>query len=117
MNEATPYPPPEPSADGPAANAAQLKADYESGRTGDKAAAGDPGASPLGTDDEAGGASPGGAEIAQARTHEIRPKASAEHDPSLVNNASGRRPGARVGLLLGFAAALVLIALLAAVLL
>jgi hypothetical protein len=34
---------------------AQLKADIDSGRTGDKIAAFDPGLSPLGTDDEAAG--------------------------------------------------------------
>ena len=36
---------------------AQLKADIDSGRTGDKVAFPDPGLSPLGTDDEAGGSS------------------------------------------------------------
>ncbi len=34
---------------------AQLKDDIDSGRTGDKVANADPGLSPLGTDDEAGG--------------------------------------------------------------
>jgi hypothetical protein len=34
---------------------AQLKTDIDSGKTGDKVSVGDPGLSPLGTDDEAGG--------------------------------------------------------------
>lgn len=37
------------------ATVAQLKADIASGRTGDKVAHSDPGAAPLGTDDEAAG--------------------------------------------------------------
>ena len=51
---------------------AQLKADIDSGRTGDKVAAADLGLSPLGTDDEAAGtpASPG--RIHTARMQEAR---------------------------------------------
>ena len=50
-------PPPEPS-DKVATNTAQLKAAIDAGRTGDKAAALDPAAAPLGTDEEAPGAGP-----------------------------------------------------------
>ena len=49
---------------------AQLKDDIDSGRTGDKVAAGDPGLSPLGTDDEAGGNSPSPKQINLARRQE-----------------------------------------------
>ncbi len=49
---------------------AQLKADIDSGRTGDKVAFPDPALSPLGTDDEAGGSSAPPEAIAQARLQE-----------------------------------------------
>jgi hypothetical protein len=51
---------------------AQLRDDIDSGRTGDKARGLDPAAAPLGTDEEAGGAPPTPAEIAQARAAERR---------------------------------------------
>jgi hypothetical protein len=54
-------------------NVSQLKDDIQSGRTGDKAPGFDPGASPLGTDDEAAGRPAQPAQIAQARTQEARP--------------------------------------------
>jgi|GEM_PF-3134137 len=50
----------------------QLRRDIDSGRTGDKAPGLDPAAAPLGTDEEAGGAGPTAAEIAQARALERR---------------------------------------------
>ena len=50
----------------------QLRRDIDSGRTGDKAPGLDPAAAPLGTDEEAGGAGPSAAEIAQARANERR---------------------------------------------
>src|SRR3712207_4672545 len=43
------------SIDDPAPNAAMLKGDINAGRTGDKNEVFDPGLSPLGTDEEAGG--------------------------------------------------------------
>lgn len=46
---------------------AQLKADIDSGATGDKTPVFDPGLSPLGTDDEAAGRPPGPYRIALAR--------------------------------------------------
>ena len=52
------------------ANTAQLKADIDSGRTGDKVRSSDPGASPLGTDDEAGGAPTSPAVVAKVRAAE-----------------------------------------------
>jgi hypothetical protein len=51
-------------------NAAQLRDDIDSGRTGDKVAHSDPAAAPLGTDAEAGGAPPTAEEVAIARQHE-----------------------------------------------
>lgn len=49
---------------------AQLKADINSGNTGDKNPVFDPGLSPLGTDDEAAGHPPSAARVALARYHE-----------------------------------------------
>jgi hypothetical protein len=54
------------AADTPAPNVTHLRRDIEAGATGDKAPMLDPAASPLGTDDEAGGASPLPAELAAA---------------------------------------------------
>jgi hypothetical protein len=45
----------------------QLRADIDSGRTGDKVSALDPAMAPLGTDDEAAGTSPSPAAIALTR--------------------------------------------------
>ena len=52
------------------ATAAQLKRDYESGRTGAKVGGLDPGASPLGTDTEAGGTQLDPQLLAEARALE-----------------------------------------------
>lgn len=52
------------------ATTAQLKADIDSGRTGDKNAAFDPALSPLGTDDEAAGTPPQPDQISLARHQE-----------------------------------------------
>ncbi|WP_407518604.1 hypothetical protein [Methylobacterium oryzisoli] len=53
-----------------ASTTAQLKADIDSGRTGDKAEVYDPGLSPLGTDDEAAGRPPSPERINLARQTE-----------------------------------------------
>ena len=50
----------------------QLKADIDAGRTGDKVAEGDPGLSPLGTDDEAAGRPASPERVALARQQEKR---------------------------------------------
>jgi len=70
-----------------AANTAMLKADINSGRTGDKNEVFDPGLSPLGTDDEAAGTPPTSAQVMQARIQETKRrwrwgtrKGSAAHD-------------------------------------
>jgi hypothetical protein len=53
----------------------RLRADIDSGRAGDKVPASDPAAAPLGTDDEAAGASPSPEVIEQTRRQETaRPK-------------------------------------------
>lgn len=62
-----PIDPPPPS---PASTTAQLKADIDSGRTGDKAEVFDPGLSPLGTDDEAAGHPPSPERVNLARKAE-----------------------------------------------
>jgi hypothetical protein len=59
---------PPPASDRP--TAAMLKGDIDSGRTGDKNEVFDPGLSPLGTDDEAGGTPPSGFRVALARRME-----------------------------------------------
>ena len=49
----------------------RLRNDIDSGRTGDKVAASDPAAAPLGTDDEAAGTPPSRAAVDLARQHEV----------------------------------------------
>lgn len=51
---------------------ARLRDDIDSGRTGDKVAAPDPAAAPLGTDDEAAGTPPRAEEVEFARRQERR---------------------------------------------
>jgi hypothetical protein len=85
---AKPIPRPAP-VDDPVPNAALLKADIDTGRTGDKNEVFDPGLSALGTDDEAGGAPVTPAQVKRARVQETRwrwpwgrPKTSAAHNKS-----------------------------------
>jgi hypothetical protein len=59
---------PPPDTDRP--TTAMLKADIDSGRTGDKNPVFDPGLSPLGTDDEAAGHPPSAEAVALARKNE-----------------------------------------------
>ena len=66
---------------------AQLKADIDSGQTGDKNPVFDPGLAPLGTDDEAAGRPPSASRIKLARSYErlerwigSRSASSAAHD-------------------------------------
>ncbi|MBV9064756.1 MAG: hypothetical protein JO004_03170 [Methylobacteriaceae bacterium] len=54
------------------ATAAQLRRDIDSGKTGDKVAASDPSAAPLGTDEEAGGVTTPGQALEKARRAELR---------------------------------------------
>ena len=54
------------------ATADRLRADIDSGRTGDKVAAPDPSAAPLGTDEEAGGITTPEEALEKARQAELR---------------------------------------------
>ena len=54
------------------ATAAQLRRDIDSGKTGDKVAASDPSAAPLGTDEEAGGVITPDEALEKARQAELR---------------------------------------------
>ena len=109
MNEAAPPPPEKP--EGPVTNTAQLRAAIDSGRSGDKAAVGDPAAAPLGTDDEAAGAGPGPWAVAQAHQAEHSDAAREAKSHDLTENVSPK-PGAGLGLMIGIVAALVLAAVL-----
>ena len=51
---------------------AQLRHDIDTGRTGEKVAAPDPAAAPLGTDDEAAGTPPSAEAVAMARDAELK---------------------------------------------
>ena len=61
----------------------RLRADIDSGRTGDKVAGSDPAAAPLGTDDEAAGTPPKADEVALARRQELRHEQSQNDDNSV----------------------------------
>lgn len=58
----------------------QLRHDIDSGRTGEKVAAPDQAAAPLGTDDEAAGTPPSGAAVAIARRAERKEPVEAKPD-------------------------------------
>ena len=78
---------------------AQLKADINSGRTGDKVQVSDPGLSPLGTDDEAAGRPNATERVAMARAYENR-NLGAGGKPD--NPALNPRFGAASPLFIGF---------------
>jgi len=91
------------------ATVAQLKDDIDSGRTGDKLAGFDPGAAPLGVDEEAGGAPYDPELVAATRVAEVagrpnspRPNAST---PELQPNARGVRTSYALPALVGVIAA------------
>lgn len=102
------------------ATTAQVKGDINSGRTGDKVAGFDPGASPLGTDDEAGGAALDPQLIAETRARESagRPQDGAANaaTPQLQPDASGLRQSYAVPVIAGVLAAAALGIALVAVL-
>jgi len=85
-------------------NTTHLRRDIEAGATGDKLPMLDPAASPLGTDDEAGGAPPTTEQVAAAR--------AAERGPQSASTGVGGRTGRSVT---GFVAFLLLAVVLAAV--
>lgn len=98
-------PRPRPTAPGtPNPNVTHLRRDIEAGATGDKAPMLDPAASPLGTDDEAGGAPLAPASITAARAAERGPQST-----SAVGGASAG-VGGRTGPSFTRIAALLLLA-------
>jgi len=94
----------------PGSNVAQLKDDIDSGRTGDKVAGLDPGAAPLGTDEEAGGAAPSPALIARMRQveREGRPNSATANaaEPRLAPDARMPKGPLWLPILIGVLAAL-----------
>lgn len=78
LRSETPPPPADRVPEAPPASGrpttAQLKAEIDAGRTGDKVPAQDPGLSPLGTDDEAAGMPSDASRVALAREEETRPR-------------------------------------------
>lgn len=89
-----------------APNVSMLKADIESGRTGDKNPVADPGLSMLGTDDEAAGTPNGPDRIRDARMAETtRGVTSADQSPRLDAGHTGRR-----GIVIAFAIGIVVFA-------
>jgi hypothetical protein len=83
--------------------AAQLKADIDSGRSGDKVGVFDPALAPLGTDDEAAGHPPSPADVAVARRQESAASAT-------DSNRNAPQGGPRVALY-GFLAFIALVAI------
>jgi hypothetical protein len=93
---------------------AQLRADIDGGRTGDKVGGFDPAAAPLGTDDEAAGTPPSPEVIAQARALEGRRQNTARANAATPDLApagqqSGRWPWIALGLCGALAIAAILI--------
>lgn len=92
------------------ATVAQLKRDIETGRTGDKVGGFDPAASPLGTDEEAGGTRPAAEIIALERVRQARAGLDSREanaaDPGLA--PQGDRPRATTWWLAAGAAAVIL---------
>ena len=100
---AKPIPHPAP-VDDPAPNAAMLKADIDSGRTGDKNEVFDPGLSPLGTDEEAAGTPLTPARVKLARVQETKSRWRWGSRTTSAAHAKDDR-----GALYGFASLIVLI--------
>ena len=98
----------------PGATAAQIKDDIDSGRTGDKVAGFDPAASPLGTDEEAGGTPHDPALMAQARLSERAGRPTSREPnaatPELQPDARLRKSPVAVPILVGAGVALALAA-------
>ena len=76
------------------ATVAQLKDDIDSGRTGDKLAGFDPGAAPLGVDEEAGGAPYDPELVAATRVAEV---AGRPNSPRPNASTPELQPNARMG--------------------
>ena len=98
------------STPGGGANPAQIKGDIDSGATGDKAPGFDPGAAPLGSDEEAAGPMVSPAVEARERTRERAGRPQEKHpnaaEPGLAPDARQPPQGGRmtVAALIGVAA-------------
>ncbi len=80
-------------------HAAKLRGDIDTGKAGDKIGFPDPAAAPLGTDAEAGGASPSPEEVRKAHRHEVERHPSgpaAASDPRQISSR-GASPFRRRG--------------------
>jgi hypothetical protein len=110
MTDAAAPPPKRPES--AAANPAELRADIDSGATGDKVKVEDPAAAPLGTDAEAAGAPMTSRETELDRRQETSRAAKDTRSKELVDN-TGKSPSPALGLTIGAVVALVLIAVLA----
>ena len=101
------------STEGEGRNVAQLKDDIDSGRTGDKVGGFDPGAAPLGTDEEAGGAPLSPEEIALASRQERGTGSNSAKkngaEPSLQPSGAGASKPVIAPALLGAAVGVVLV--------
>lgn len=86
---------------------AQLKADIDAGRTGDKVSNADPGLSPLGTDDEAAGNPASAERIDLARRVETR--IGAQSGPPVRDDAGPK--GASIGVMIAVVAVLAIVIL------
>lgn len=86
----------------------QLRADIQSGRTGDKVAGFDPAAAPLGADDEAAGTPPAPRVVQAARIQERagRPDGGRRNAATPELQPDGRPPATDKGMLLGALAGL-----------
>jgi hypothetical protein len=102
------------------ATSAQLRADIDSGRTGDKVPALDPAAAPLGTDEEAAGTPTAPEMLAMARSEERArvptdggPREAGPPQSNSASDSSGRRSrsGLFAGAAIGIAGAVLLWAL------
>ncbi|HVL72251.1 MAG TPA: hypothetical protein VM434_10235 [Beijerinckiaceae bacterium] len=94
----------------PYEGAARLRADIDSGRTGDKVAHPDPAMSPLGTDDEAAGNPPSRVEVMTARAHETwNPARQAARDGSHAHSTARHGWGSPAFILLIAAVAVVIV--------
>lgn len=91
---------------------AQLRHDIDRGATGDKTPALDPAAAPLGTDEEAGGAPPTSAEIAEAIATERRGPSAHRNAGAPAQTPDGERVRFKLG---PFAVLLAVLALAALV--
>ena len=101
--------PVDPPPDSNRPNAAMLKGDIDSGRTGDKNPVFDPGLSPLGTDDEAAGRPPSPLRVALARWHEnVERWRSGRGRTSAAHGKQDGMPVAFIGFIVAVGAILVI---------